>query len=115
MYTGKDRRINLDDNMYSSICKERFVSINADIQLLKTEEILPMRKDVADIKEKVFNGMSSMPRKMNWMIGLFVTVLIGIGGLVWTGARDQGRLEAMILMHMGTTAQEIRDVILEAE
>ena len=71
--------------MYSTICGPRLDE---------------MSKDVGLIKERVFNGLSGMPKKMNLLVILFVTILAGIGTLVWTGARNQGKLEGMIQTHM---------------
>ena len=85
--------------MYSTICGPRLDE---------------MSKDVGLIKEKVFNGLSGMPKKMNLLVILFVTILAGIGTLIWSGARNQGKLEGMIQTHMEMSAEAIREAVKEA-
>ncbi len=105
----------MDIDMYGTICKDRFESINHDIELLKQEEILPMRDTVNEVREKVFNGLGHMPRKMNWLIALFVTVLAGLGTIMWTASANQGRMETLLDVHTSQTEAMVRQVIAEVQ
>lgn len=101
-WDGKDRRI-MNSDQFEFKCKDLFMDINKDIDRLRTEEIIPMREDVTYLKMKVDNGLSTLPKKMNWLIGLLITLVIGSMALVYTGAKNQGKLEAMLISHIETS------------
>lgn len=126
----------MSTKMYDTVCDKRFTAVNADLKDLrhtfdadfktiestmnndfrdlKHDEIIPMRQDVELIKEKVFNGLSHLPRKMNWLIVLFITICGGIGALIWTAASSQGKLEAMLELHTSQTETIIEQAIEDA-
>lgn len=68
---------------------ERFKRIDARLEGLE--------KPVAEIREKVFNGLSAVPSLMKWMIGITVTLLLatiaGVGAWVY----QMGAMEQQIL------------------
>jgi len=105
-YTGVERRTTLDDSMYNTVCKERFTLINNDIQLLKSEEIIPMRYDVTEIKKRVFNGLSDLPKKMNWVIGILMSFLIALVTFGYTIGQKQGQIEASLQQYVYMTPEE---------
>lgn len=84
--------------MYEVVCKERFQSIDDEIAELDqkmTDRLDPMAKAVSETRERVFDGLSDLPARVNWMLGILALFLLGVGSLMYMTGRNQARMETL--------------------
>lgn len=116
-YAGVERRDPTDSEMYQFVCNQRFDSVNADIRKLEkeTKSVLDkIQTTTGQTRERVFNGLSSLPGqlkevngRMNWVLGILVMFLLGFGisfgALMYTTGQRQARIETLIETHFEQT------------
>lgn len=86
--SGFDERIKLVEKDTSNI--------RSDFERMRREDILPMRTQVGEIREKVFNGLSETPKRLRILMAVGTSIAIALLALMLQVGLTQGRLMAKI-------------------
>ena len=91
-----------EHGMYSTVCNSRFTGVEQKIEKVDDK--------VEKIGRVVFNGLSHIPGRMNWLLGILVSFLIGVISLVWVTARAGARTDAMLEVQAQQTERVLEEV-----
>lgn len=104
-YNGPDRRT--VPEFYQVVCSPRLTRI----EQMQDE----MSRDVRDVREKVFNGLSDLPEQMKWLrrllIGLLVSVTLMFGGLFLQNALATIKLQQHMKHTQEAVVEEVEDAV----
>jgi demethoxyubiquinone hydroxylase (CLK1/Coq7/Cat5 family) len=99
-WDGIERRQNpVTDCRFGAVYDERFINIQEDLRDTKTK--------VDQMHPKVMNGLSEVPKKINWLIGILITLGLAILGTMSTWMVRTVRVEEQVDAH----AQRSMDVL----
>ncbi len=85
---------------YQQVCKDRFSEVKKEIHDLKAEELIPIRDDVVYLKKKIDNGLSHLPGRMNWLMGVLVALLLGVVALAYQSGANQAETRVLLEAHI---------------
>ena len=76
-----------------------------------------IEQHVEALREKVFNGLSSLPEEIRWikrtLIGMLVAALLALASSVWTGIETRAQADRPAIISEATILEaEIRDAVI---
>ena len=75
-------------NQYKHICKDQFNAIRLELHRLNTEQVKQGKV--------IFNGLSNLPARLTWFIGIVVIVLIATIGSIGFYINRLSRVETLV-------------------
>ena len=91
-----------EHEMYQLVCKTRFSQLEEKVEKVNAE--------VTAIGKVVFNGLSGMPKRVNWVLGVMVGFLVGVLSLVYVSARAGARTETLLEVQAERTERVLEEV-----
>jgi hypothetical protein len=88
MSNYKEPEEQLHAKMYTTICKEQFSEIR--------EELNSVREGNEYVRRKIENGLSDLPKRVNWLMGLVFTLILGVAAGIGLWTHKLGRVETLI-------------------